>query len=86
MLTDVPAVELGWGTPKARRLGDVTAAELSGMTFAAGSMGPKVRAACRFAERTGGLAAIGSLTEAAGILEGHSGTRIRALPEAASVR
>ena len=31
MLTDVPAVELGWGTPKARRLGDVTAAELSGI-------------------------------------------------------
>ena len=29
--------------------------------FAAGSMGPKVRAACWFAERTGGFAAIGSI-------------------------
>ena len=81
MLTDVPAVEAGWGTPQARRLGDVTAGELAGMSFASGSMGPKVRAACRFAERTGGLAAIGSLTEAAAILEGSSGTRIRALPQ-----
>ncbi len=81
MLTDVPAVEAGWGTPQARRLGDVTAGELAGMSFASGSMGPKVRAACQFVERTGGLAAIGSLTEAAAILEGSSGTRIRALPQ-----
>ena len=86
MLTDVPAVEVAWGTPTARRLGDVTAGELAGMTFASGSMGPKVRAACRFAERTGGLAAIGSLAEAVDILEGRSGTRIRALREAAPVR
>jgi len=86
MLTDVPAVEVGWGTPRARKLGDVTTGELSGMTFASGSMGPKVQAACRFAERTGGLAAIGSLAEAAAILEGGSGTRIRALSEAVSAR
>jgi carbamate kinase len=79
MLTDVPAVEVGWGTPKARRLGEVTAGELAGMSFASGSMEPKVRAACRFAERTGGLAAIGSLAEAPAILEGRSGTRVRAL-------
>src|SRR5215203_538372 len=45
MLTDVPAVQVGWGTPRARRLGDVSAGELSGMTFAPGSMGPKVQAA-----------------------------------------
>src|SRR5688572_8792435 len=68
MLTDVAAVEVGWGTPRVRRLGDVSATELGGMTFAAGSMGPKVRAACRFAERTGGLAAIGSLAQASEIL------------------
>jgi carbamate kinase len=86
MLTDVPAVEVGWGTPTARRLGDVTAGELSGMTFAPGSMGPKVQAACRFAEHTGGLAGIGSLAEAVDILEGRSGTRVRSLPAAATVR
>jgi len=85
MLTDVPAVEVGWGTPRARRLGDVSAAELSGMSFAAGSMAPKVGAACRFAERTGGLAAIGSLAEASEILEGRSGTRVRGVPRAVAV-
>ena len=55
-------------------------------TFAPGSMGPKVEAACRFAERTGGLAGIGSLADAAAILRGERGTRIRALAEAAAVR
>jgi carbamate kinase len=84
MLTDVDGVQVNWGTPLARRLGDVTAGELAGMTFAAGSMGPKVRAACRFAERTGGVAAIGSLADAAAILDGRSGTRIHAAPHAAA--
>jgi carbamate kinase len=39
-------------------------------------MGPKVDAACRFVERTGRIAAIGALTEAAAILDGRSGTRV----------
>ena len=56
MLTDVAAVEAGFGTPEARALRDVRVDELRELTFAAGSMGPKVEAACRFAERTGGLA------------------------------
>jgi carbamate kinase len=86
MLTDVDGVQVGWGTPLSRRLDDVTTGELAAMTFAAGSMGPKVQAACRFAERTGGLAGIGSLAKAVDILEGRSGTRVRALHEAASVR
>jgi carbamate kinase len=78
MLTDVSAVQLGYGTAGARALHDVDAAELRGYSFAAGSMGPKVDAACRFAEETGGLAAIGSLADAAAILRGERGTRVRA--------
>jgi carbamate kinase len=78
MLTDVEAVKAAWGTPRARPLADVTTRELGEMAFAAGSMGPKVGAACRFAKRTGGLAAIGSLADAAAILAGTRGTRIRA--------
>jgi carbamate kinase len=78
MLTDVEAVEAAWGTPDARPLADVTTRELREMAFAAGSMGPKVEAACRFAERTGGLAAIGSLADAAAVLAGERGTRVRA--------
>ena len=45
-------------------------------------MGPKVEAACRFAERTRGLAGIGALRAAAQILHGEpafseAGTRVR---------
>jgi carbamate kinase len=40
-------------------------------------MGPKIDAVCRFVERTDGFAAIGSLADAAGILAGTSGTRVR---------
>jgi carbamate kinase len=78
MLTDVPAVEVGYGTAGARALHDVCAADLRGLSFAAGSMGPKVDAACRFAERTGGLAGIGALADASAILRGERGTRVRA--------
>jgi carbamate kinase len=44
------------------------------MHFAAGSMGPKVEAACDFAEATGKLAGIGSLADAEAILGGDAGT------------
>jgi carbamate kinase len=44
------------------------------MDFAAGSMGPKVEAACRFAELTGASAGIGRLDQAAAIVAGDAGT------------
>ena len=44
--------------------------------FAAGSMGPKVRAACWFAERTGRFAAIGSIADTQALLRGEAGTRV----------
>jgi carbamate kinase len=78
MLTDVPAVQTGWGTPEARELHDVSAAELRELCFAEGSMGPKVEAACRFAEATGHLAGIGALADARAILRGRRGTRVSA--------
>jgi carbamate kinase len=53
LLTDVRAVEAGWGTPRARPLAAVNTAELRALRFAEGSMAPKVEAACRFAELTG---------------------------------
>jgi len=74
MLTDVAEVEAGWGTPEARPIRRASPAELRGMDFAAGSMGPKVEAACRFVERTGGRAGIGRLDQAAAILRGDAGT------------
>lgn len=78
MLTDVDAVHLDWGTDSERALGKVTAAELREHRFAAGSIGPKVAAACRFVEATGRRAAIGELTRAVEIVRGESGTQISA--------
>ncbi|WP_034594516.1 carbamate kinase [Hamadaea tsunoensis] len=76
MATDVDAVYLGWGTPQQRRLDRATPAELRAMDFAAGSMGPKVEAACRFVERTGRRAAIGGLADIERIVDGTAGTQI----------
>jgi carbamate kinase len=76
LLTDVAAVEADWATPRARPLGRVTTAELRVLSFAPGSMAPKVEAACRFVEATGGVAGIGALADAAAILRGERGTRV----------
>jgi carbamate kinase len=80
LLTDVDAVYRGFGTPAASPIREAAAQELARERFDAGSMGPKVRAACRFAAATGRPAAIGALEQAAAILAGESGTRIRAAP------
>jgi carbamate kinase len=75
LLTDVSAVWTKWPrSPDSRPIGQATAVELAGHEFAPGSMAPKVAAACRFAERTGRVAAIGALEDAQAILEGRAGT------------
>ena len=76
MATDVDGVYLHWGTPEQRQLGRVTPEELTGYEFAAGSMGPKVEAAIRFAAKTGGRAAIGSLVDIAEIVAATAGTNV----------
>lgn len=78
MLTDVDAVHLDWGAESDQALGRVTPAELREHSFASGSIGPKVEAACRFVEATGGRAAIGELTKAVEIVRGEAGTQISA--------
>ncbi|WP_052664667.1 carbamate kinase [Nitriliruptor alkaliphilus] len=81
ILTDVPAVAVGYGTSDQRWLGAVTVDELRGLQrdghFSVGSMGPKVEAVCRFVERTGGRAAIASLDDAVAAAEGTAGTQVR---------
>ena len=77
MATDVDGVYLDWGTPDARRLERTTPAELRAHDFPAGSMGPKVEAACDFVERTGGMAAIGALADIEAIVEGRTGTIVQ---------
>ena len=76
MATDVDGVYLDWGTPQARRLGQVSASELADHQFAAGSMGPKVMAAVRFAGKTGKRAAIGALDDITAIVAGTAGTNV----------
>jgi carbamate kinase len=76
LLTDVPAILRNFGQPSEEPIHRATPAALRREKFPAGSMGPKVEAACRFVELTGDLAAIGSLTDAPAILAGQAGTVI----------
>jgi carbamate kinase len=78
IVTDVDGVYTGWGTPDQRKIDRATPAELAASEFAEGSMGPKVRAACQFAEQTGGKAVIGSINDTAAMLRGEAGTTVAA--------
>lgn len=63
--TDVPHAVVGFGTPSAEPIRQVTVSRLRAYAaeghFASGSMGPKVEAACRFVEQGGTRAVITSL-------------------------
>ncbi|WP_113700554.1 carbamate kinase [Nonomuraea lactucae] len=74
ILTDVPRVMRDYGTPRQREIAHTTPHELRALDFPAGSMGPKVEAACHFVETTGDMAAIGRLDQAERILGGSAGT------------
>ncbi|MBE2245213.1 MAG: carbamate kinase [Burkholderiaceae bacterium] len=76
MLTDADAVYESWGLPSQRAIRRASPEALAAMSFAAGSMGPKVDAACRFARATGKRAAIGALADLGRILDGEAGTMI----------
>ncbi|TXI49411.1 MAG: carbamate kinase [Mycobacterium sp.] len=76
--TDVDGVYTGWGTPQQARLGNVTVEQVVEMNLPAGSMGPKVAAACGFATQTKNEAVIGSLADIDRIVAGTAGTRVRA--------
>ncbi|PVE42570.1 carbamate kinase [Limnohabitans planktonicus] len=74
--TDVSEVYLDWGQPTQRAIGQVTPQALAGHDFAAGSMAPKVEAACAFVLATGRRAVIGSLDRIEDMLAGHAGTQV----------
>ena len=79
MATDAAAVFIGFGTPQQRAIAaanpDALLAEYEA-EFAAGSMLPKVIAACDFARATGKPAAIGALADIDAMLAGTAGTRV----------
>ena len=79
MATDAPAVFVGFGTPQQRAIRDAYPDVLLDRyqaEFAAGSMLPKVIAACDFARATGKPAMIGALADIEGMLAGTAGTRV----------
>ena len=78
MATDVEAVFVDWGKPTARAIRRASPAAMRALSFPAGSMGPKVDAACRFVRATGKRAAIGELSQLGRILAGEAGTTIDA--------
>ncbi|HVE97563.1 MAG TPA: carbamate kinase [Mycobacteriales bacterium] len=80
ILTDVPAVQVGFGTPEGRPLARISAVDarelLATGEFPEGSMGPKVAAACDFVEAGGARAVITDLASVADAIFGEAGTQI----------
>jgi carbamate kinase len=75
LLTDVPGVFSRFGTKDATLLRRADPDLMRSMQLSAGSMGPKVAAACGFAAG-GGRAAIGALSAAVDLVDGSAGTQI----------
>jgi carbamate kinase len=76
MATDAEAVFVDWGKPSQRGIHRANPEALAKHSFPAGSMGPKVDAACQFARATGRTAAIGALADIAAIARGEKGTLV----------
>jgi carbamate kinase len=74
--TDVNAAFVDYGKPSQKAIAEAHPDELERLGFAAGSMGPKVQAACEFARHTGKVAVIGSLADIEAIVQGTAGTRV----------
>jgi len=86
LLTDVHAVYRDWPGERRSPIGEASPAELRSLSLDEASMGPKVEAACRFVESGGVVAGIGALADAAAILAGQRGTRVRRTAERVPVR
>lgn len=82
ILTDVDGVYRAFGTPQQERIAELTAdqarALLDAGEFGTGSMAPKVEAAIAFVESGGTAAHIGRLEAGLDVVEGRTGTTIRA--------
>lgn len=74
--TDVDAVYLDRGKTTERAIRRASPQALQALSFEAGTMGPKVRAACDFALATGRAAVIGALGDLEAMAAGERGTRV----------
>lgn len=84
--TDVAAAFVDWGLPTQKAIVQAHPDALALLPFAAGSMGPKVQAACEFARHTGKPAVIGALGDIEGIVQGTAGTRVSVAVEGIQYR
>lgn len=82
ILTGVEQVKLDWGTPEERAIESMSVLEareyLAQGQFPAGSMGPKIDAACRFVEGGGSRALITDVFTLGQALAGQTGTWVTA--------
>jgi carbamate kinase len=82
ILTAVPRVQTGFGTPEAEEVARLTVRQARALLrageFPDGSMGPKVQACIDFVSGGGTRAVIGSLTEAHDVVFGDAGTVVEA--------
>lgn len=76
LATDAEAVFTGWGTPERKAIFKTNPQRLGEFSFPAGSMGPKVEAACHFVNATGRVAAIGALADIPAMVRAERGTII----------
>jgi carbamate kinase len=76
LLTDVDGVYCNWGTDRQSRILHADPDSLTHLSLEPGSMGAKVEAACAFARSSGGIAVIGKLSDALGMIHGSAGTAV----------
>jgi carbamate kinase len=78
ILTDVPALQSGFGTPQEQELRRLSAGEAAELlpALAEGSMRPKVQASITFVRETGGTALVTSAAVLEEALAGRAGTTI----------
>ncbi len=74
--TDVNAVYINWGQDNAKCIAHAHPDALAKLTFAAGSMEPKIQAVNQYVRTTGKEAVIGALTDIVGMYQGTKGSRI----------
>lgn len=77
LATDVDGVYRHWQEPDQEKLRTLSVAAAAGLELPAGSMKPKVLAACQFVEATGNPAVIGALAELSALLDLQAGTRVQ---------
>lgn len=76
LLTGEPVVWSAWPRDAGRAIRSASPGSLAALSFEPGTMGPKIEAACEFVAKTGNVACIGALEDAARIVADEAGTAI----------